>query len=87
MFAYPLSFRRGQSYYSAPYADPTSQLLYYIASPAQDQYYQLPQRYQYQETNRKRQERDKQPPEVAKGEKTGWGEAPMPPGQMKKYDR
>ena len=26
----------------------------------------------------------KQPPGWAKGKKTGWGEAPMPPGQMKK---
>jgi hypothetical protein len=29
----------------------------------------------------------KQPPGWAKGKKTGWGGAPMPPGQMKKSDR
>jgi hypothetical protein len=28
----------------------------------------------------------KQPPGWAKGKKTGWGGAPMPPGQMKKQD-
>jgi hypothetical protein len=28
----------------------------------------------------------KQPPGWAKGKKTGWGEAPMPPGQMKKQE-
>ena len=46
----------GQSYYSAPYADPLSQLLYYLAPPVQDQYYAAPrmppQRYQHQETSR-----------------------------------
>jgi hypothetical protein len=29
----------------------------------------------------------KAPPGWAKGKKTGWGGAPMPPGQMKKYDQ
>ena len=29
----------------------------------------------------------KVPPGWAKGKKTGWGGAPMPPGQMKKLDR
>jgi hypothetical protein len=29
----------------------------------------------------------KQPPGWAKGQKTGWGGASMPPGQMKKYDQ
>jgi hypothetical protein len=29
----------------------------------------------------------KVPPGWAKGKKTGWGDAPMPPGQMKKLDR
>ena len=29
----------------------------------------------------------KVPPGWAKGKKTGWGDAPMPPGQMKKFDR
>jgi hypothetical protein len=29
----------------------------------------------------------KQPPGWAKGKKTGWGGASMPPGQMKKYDQ
>lgn len=29
----------------------------------------------------------KTPPGWAKGKKTGWGGAPMPPGQMKKYGR
>ncbi|MHB8066979.1 MAG: hypothetical protein ACYDIC_03655 [Desulfobaccales bacterium] len=28
----------------------------------------------------------KQPPGWAKGKKTGWGETPMPPGQMKKHE-
>lgn len=28
----------------------------------------------------------KQPPGWAKGKKTGWGDASMPPGQMKKYE-
>jgi hypothetical protein len=92
----------GQSYYSAPYADPLSQLLYYIAPPVQDQYYQPPQRYQHHETRRERKkreryerqqakrahhDRDKHPPGWAEGKKAGWGEAPMPPGQMKKHDR
>ena len=29
----------------------------------------------------------KQPPGWAKGKKTGWGDASMPPGQMKKYEQ
>ena len=29
----------------------------------------------------------KVPPGWAKGKKTGWGDAPVPPGQMKKLDR
>ncbi len=29
----------------------------------------------------------KTPPGWAKGKKTGWGGAPMPPGQMKKYSK
>jgi len=29
----------------------------------------------------------KNPPGWAKGKKTGWQGAPMPPGQMKKFDR
>jgi hypothetical protein len=29
----------------------------------------------------------KNPPGWAKGKKTGWGGAPMPPGQMKKYEQ
>jgi hypothetical protein len=29
----------------------------------------------------------KSPPGWAKGKKTGWGGAPMPPGQMKKYEQ
>jgi hypothetical protein len=29
----------------------------------------------------------KSPPGWAKGNKTGWGEAPLPPGQMKKLER
>jgi hypothetical protein len=76
----------GQSYYSAPYADPLSQLLYYIAPKTSrdqyydDRYYEQPQRYE-------RQDRDNHPPGWDKGRKTGWGEAPMPPGQMKKHDR
>jgi hypothetical protein len=55
----------GQSYYSAPYADPLSQLLYYLSPPVQDQYYQPPQyyeppqRYQRQETNRERKDRER----------------------------
>lgn len=49
----------GQSYYSAPYADPLSQLLYYIAPPVQDQYYQQPQHYQHQESSRERKDRER----------------------------
>jgi hypothetical protein len=42
-------------YYRAPYADPLSQLLYYIAPPVyQDQ------RYQRQETYREQRDRDRQ---------------------------
>jgi hypothetical protein len=51
----------GQTYYSAPYADPLTQLLYYLAPPvAQDQYYEPPQRYERQESNRERQDREHQ---------------------------
>ena len=50
----------GQTYYSAPYADPLSQLLYYLAPPVQDQYYAQPQRYyQHQETSRERKDRER----------------------------
>ena len=105
----------GQSYFSAPYTNPLSQFLYYLAPPVnQNQSYYAPsqsyqdtnrdyrdrerqererQRYQRQETNREhrdydeRQDRDKQPPGWTKGQKTGWGGAHMPPGQMKKSDR
>jgi hypothetical protein len=49
----------GQDYYSAPYADPLTQLLYYLAPPVQDQYYQSPQRYQRQETSRERKDRER----------------------------
>ncbi len=49
----------GQSYYSAPYSDPLSQLLYYLAPPVQDQYYQQPQYYGSQETYRERQNRER----------------------------
>jgi hypothetical protein len=55
----------GQSYYSAPYADPLSQLLYYIAPQGRDQYYappqyyEPPQRYQRHETNRERRDRER----------------------------
>ena len=41
-------------YYSAPYADPLSQLLYYVAPPVyQDQHYQS------QETRRERKDRER----------------------------
>jgi len=80
----------GQSYYSAPYADPLSQLLYYVAPHTDqhqyygDQYYQ--QRDDRQETYQ-RQDRDNHPPGWDQGKKKGWGGDNMPPGQRKKYDR
>lgn len=50
-----------RDYYRAPYADPLSQLLYYIAPPVyQDQRYESRQRYQYQETKRERKDRERQ---------------------------
>jgi hypothetical protein len=42
-------------YYTAPYADPLSQLLYYTAPPVDRNY-----RYQRREANRERRERDRQ---------------------------
>ena len=40
-------------YYAAPYADPLSQLLYYVAPPVERDYrYEPPQRYEHQEGNR-----------------------------------
>jgi len=37
-------------YYAAPYADPLSQLLYYVAPPVERDYrYEAPQRYEHQE--------------------------------------
>jgi hypothetical protein len=45
-------------YYSAPYADPLSQLLYYIAPPVgREQRYEPPQRYERQEGNREGRDR------------------------------
>jgi len=47
-------------YYRAPYADPLSQLLYYIAPPVgRDYRYQPRQRYQHQETKRERKDRER----------------------------
>jgi hypothetical protein len=43
-----------RDYHAAPYADPLSQLLYYIAPPVNRD-----QRYQHQETNRERRERER----------------------------
>jgi hypothetical protein len=46
-------------YYVAPYADPLSQLLYYIAPPVDRDYrYERRQRYERQETNRERRDRE-----------------------------
>jgi hypothetical protein len=46
-------------YYRAPYADPLSQLLYYIAPPVERDYrYEQRQHYQRQESKRERQDRD-----------------------------
>ena len=65
----------GQTYYSAPYADPLSQLLYYLAPPVQDQYYaqpqryEPPQRYQHQETSRERKDRERYERQQAKRER------------------
>jgi hypothetical protein len=42
-------------YYAAPYADPLSQLLYYVAPPVERDY-----RYQRQETSRERRDRDRE---------------------------
>ena len=48
-------------YYRAPYADPLSQLLYYVAPPVnRDQRYETRQRYQHQETKRERRDRERQ---------------------------
>jgi hypothetical protein len=45
-------------YYSAPYADPLSQLLYYIAPPVErDRHYESRQRYHHQESDRERRDR------------------------------
>jgi hypothetical protein len=44
-----------QDYYRAPYADPLSQLLYYIAPPVTPDY-----RYQRQKNYRERNDRDRQ---------------------------
>jgi hypothetical protein len=41
-------------YYAAPYADPLSQLLYYIAPPVERDH-----RYERQESNRERRDRDR----------------------------
>jgi len=47
-------------YYSAPYADPLSQFLYFIAPPiGRDQRYETRQRYERQETNRERRARER----------------------------
>jgi hypothetical protein len=49
-----------RDYHAAPYADPLSQFLYYIAPPVgRDQRYDTHQRYQHQETNRERRERER----------------------------
>jgi hypothetical protein len=44
-----------QDYYRAPYADPLSQLLYYIAPPVEPDY-----RYQRRETYREHRDRDRE---------------------------
>jgi len=43
-----------RDYHGAPYADPLSQFLYYVAPPVSRD-----QRYQYQETNRERREHER----------------------------
>jgi len=49
-----------RDYHAAPYANPLSQFLYYIAPPvARDQRYDTRQRYQYQETKRERKARER----------------------------
>lgn len=49
-----------RDYHAAPYADPLSQFLYYIAPPvSRDQRYTPGQRYQYQETKRERKDRER----------------------------
>ena len=48
-------------YYRAPYSDPLSQFLYYVAPPVnRDQRYETPQRYQYQESKREHKARERQ---------------------------
>jgi hypothetical protein len=50
-----------QDYYRAPYADPLSQLLYYIAPPVtQDYRYETHHRYQHRETRQERRNRERQ---------------------------
>jgi hypothetical protein len=52
-------------YYAAPYADPLSQLLYYIAPPVvvePERRYEPRQRYERQEPNRGRGERERRGP-------------------------
>ena len=50
----------GQSYFSAPYENPLSQLLYYLAPPVnQNQSYYAPSQ-SYQETNRYYRDRERQ---------------------------
>jgi hypothetical protein len=50
----------GQSYFSAPYENPLSQLLYYLAPPVnQNQSYYAPSQ-SYQETNRAYRDRERQ---------------------------
>ena len=52
-------------YHAAPYADPLSQLLYYIAPQGRDQYYappqyyEPPQHYERQQTKRERKDRER----------------------------
>ena len=47
-------------YYAAPYADPLSQLLYYLAPPVERNYrYEAPPRYEHQEGNRGRGHEDR----------------------------
>ena len=47
-------------YYAAPYADPLSQLLYYLAPPVpRDQRYEERQRYERQQRDRDRRDRDR----------------------------
>jgi hypothetical protein len=56
-----------REYHAAPYADPLSRFLYYIAPPVgRDQSYDTHQRYQRQETNRERRERERREREALK---------------------